>query len=168
MQPAQLQPNIYIDLDGVCADFANYALAVLGQPYDSLPPGEAWGQLDKIPGLFTLLRPLPGMERLFTALAHHNPRVQILTATPLPTGHLITAAADKTDWVCEHIGPDVPVRTIVGGVNKHAFAAPGDILVDDLERNLVGWRAVGGVGILHVSVDATLAQLAALGLLERG
>lgn len=158
-------PRIFIDLDGVCADFFTRSLAILGKPYHETAPAIAWGKLSLVPRFFAELDPLPDMDQLFTRLAHHGDRVQILTATPLPTGFLITAGRDKRQWVARHISPMITVHTIMGGVNKYQFARPGDVLIDDLERNLIKWREAGGIGILHTSVPDTLAQLQALGLL---
>lgn len=164
--PMSHQPRINIDLDGVCADFFSKAQAIIGAPYHETSPALAWGKLSLVPNLFAVLDPLPGMELLFSSLAHHRERVQILTATPLPTGFLITAGRDKRRWVAKHISPAIQVHTVMGGANKYQFARPGDVLIDDLERNLIKWREAGGIGILHSSVPDTLAQLQVLGLLE--
>lgn len=42
--------------------------------------------------------------------------------------------------------------------------APGDILIDDMEKNITRWVEAGGVGILHVNAADTIEQLKALGL----
>ena len=38
-----------------------------------------------------------------------------------------------------------------------------NILIDDWKKNIVEWEAAGGIGILHKSASATIAQLKKLG-----
>ena len=39
----------------------------------------------------------------------------------------------------------------------------GNLLIDDLPKNIAEWKAAGGTGILHKSVGQTIAQLKKLG-----
>lgn len=158
------EPPIYLDLDGVFADFENFALKTLGQPWEALPPEEAWKILEQVPHLFSKLDVLPGSLAIYEALEHHGSRLQVLTALPRATGHFKTAPKDKKDWAHEHLSPTLQINTIEGGVNKYRFATPGAVLIDDTQRNLDKWEEVGGVGVLHTDVASTLAKLRTLGL----
>lgn len=159
------QPFIYLDLDGVFADFFTFARNVLGQEYHDTAPALAWGRLSLVPRLFRQLAVLPGSLEIYHALKHHGDRLQVLTATPLPTGFLLTAAKDKRRWVAKNISETLKVNTVTGGVNKYKLCQPGDVLIDDLARNLKPWEEAGGIGIHHTSVQDTLARLAELGLI---
>ena len=151
-------PNINIDLDGVMVDFYGETTRILGVPYKSLPSAEAWGRLEQVNHLFRNLPMLPDALELWQGIQGRGlPR--ILTAKPKPTGKLITAAGDKVAWVRENVDKQVPVIVVEHGLMKARWARPGDILIDDLERNIAAWVAAGGVGILHRSARETLEQL---------
>lgn len=160
-------PRIFLDLDGVLADFFLRARDLLGCDYHSLPPAEAWRALSEIPHLYLTLAVLPDAHRLYAVLSPLGDRLSILTAIPLPTGYLVTAAADKRQWVAENISPSLPVHTVAGGENKRLFASPGDILIDDSERNIRAWESVGGIGVLHTELATTLVRLREFGIASR-
>lgn len=163
-QSLPMAPPIFLDLDGVAADFYRRARQLLKREYRDTPSALAWGRLSMVPRLFAELEPLPGALELVEALAHHGPRFQVLTARPLPTGFLVTAERDKKLWVRRKLSPNLKVNVILGGVNKYKYVTPGAVLIDDQERNLKPWREAGGVGIHHVAVEQTLAELRHLGL----
>lgn len=156
--------TIYHDLDGFHADFYGRADVLLGRPYKGTPPAEAWGVLDKVPHLFRDLEPLTEGQKVWRAMRHCRVPQEVLTAKPKPTGLLTTVDADKRYWVARHMSPTLPVTTTISGAAKALYAAPGRILLDDIQRNIDAWIAAGGIGILHVSADETLAQLEALGV----
>ncbi|MBK7897876.1 MAG: hypothetical protein IPJ99_00015 [Betaproteobacteria bacterium] len=87
-------------------------------------PGWAWRRLSAIPALYRQLQPLDGAKALFRELVAASLPLAILTATPLPTACLATAADDKREWVRRHLCPRVPVITVSGGEAKALFAAP--------------------------------------------
>lgn len=151
-------PDIYVDQDDVLAEFYGTAGAILGAPFQSLSPAARWGQLERIPNLFRHLPVRPDALELWNGLAGRGTR-SILTAMPRPTGLLHTAAADKLAWAREHITHTAPVIVAESGLAKAAWARPGAILIDNLQRNIDVWVAAGGIGIVHVSAADTLAQL---------
>ena len=153
--------NIYVDLDGVLVDFYTATSKILGANYKAMPPAVAWGTLEKVDNLFRHLPMLPDALALWEGIQGRG-RVHILTASPKPTGKLHTAPGDKRAWVRQHICSQVPVIVVGHGPSKARWAAPGDILIDDLERNIEAWVAAGGVGILHRSAAESLARLSEL------
>lgn len=156
-------PDIYVDQDDVLAEFYGTAGAILGAPFQSLSPAVRWGRLERVERLFRHLPVRPDALELWHGLEGRGNR-SILTAMPRPTGLLHTAAADKLDWAREHITPTAPVIVAESGLAKAAWARPGAILIDNLQRNIDAWVAAGGIGIVHTSAANTLAQLDALGL----
>lgn len=156
-------PDIYVDQDDVLAEFYGEAARILGAPFQSLPPAARWGRLERVESLFLHLPVRPDALELWHGLEGRGNR-SILTAMPRPTGLLHTAPADKLAWVREHITPTAPVIVAESGLAKAAWARPGAILIDNLQRNIDVWVAAGGIGIVHTSAADTLAQLDALGV----
>lgn len=158
--------HINLDLDGVFVDFYSHALAILGRPYASMTGAQAWGILDKVPHLFRDIPPLHDAKELwegvqaFARCEGAHPRV--LSALPMLTNRLVTAPMDKLTWVRRDMDSNIPVLLVDGGLAKTLAVAPGDILIDDLARNINAWRAAGGIGILHTSAKTTLVELARL------
>lgn len=155
--------RIYVDLDGVLADFYRYVRMSLGASYQFVPPATSWGHLDQVDHLFLQLDVLPDALELWQGLEQYGERT-ILTAAPLPTGKLATAREDKTKWVRQHVCKTSTVLIADKGELKAAWAYPGDILIDDQARNINAWTKAGGIGILHTSAQDTLATLQRLDL----
>lgn len=160
----QIPTLICHDLDGVHADFYGRAGNLLGKSYKTTPPAEAWAVLETVPHLFRDLEPLGDSQKLWSALQDCGLPQEVLTAMPRPTGMLTTVDADKRNWVARHLSGTAPVTTVANGAAKALYAAPGRVLIDDIQRNIDAWVAAGGIGIRHVSAEDTLERLAALGV----
>lgn len=143
---------IYLDLDGVFANFDKAVLEHTGFSYQS-NPRSAWPVLDKIPHFFSTLEPLPGAVELFNQIANtamaYGERVAILTALPLNTNELRTAERDKKDWVAHYLSPEIDVICVPNWSYKAELANNESILLDDSARNIKAWCEKGGIGILH-------------------
>ena len=164
--------EIFVDLDGVLVDFYAEAAAQIGQPYRAVSGARAWGILDQVPRLFRDLAPTPDAMDLWSGVNAcadgEGARVAVLSALPMLTNELMTAPDDKRAWVEQHLGPAVSVNLVPGGVLKARFAHPSAVLIDDLDRNIIAWRAAGGIGILHRSAEETLTCLGMLIRRQRG
>ncbi len=158
--------TIYLDLDGVCVNFEEgikKATGITGIGYQDNPVA-FWKKASEVEGFFRKLSPtVPHavLEDYFKELetcAHYaGTEVQILTALPLPTGHLKTAAYDKTHWVHRFLFSDLVVNCVPNWRYKKIYAAPGNILIDDSLRNIEDWRTVdGAIGIHHTDFESSL------------
>ena len=131
------QMKIYIDLDGVLANFEKAVVETVGVHYWDRTADKFWGELALVPNFYYNLELLPGALTMYQSIlnAHGYENVEILTATPRPTAGLETAAADKTAWVRDMVDPKVTVNTVEGGVNKHRWLDehPGTTLIDDYD-----------------------------------
>ena len=159
-------PTLYLDLDGVFADFisAVYRHTHLNYTED---PIKAWQAVDKIPQFYQRIYPLPGALSLFDTIKKQcTIPIEILTALPDPTGLLRSAPHDKECWVHRYMSPDIKVNTVQGWEAKALFAFPGCILVDDSARNISDWVTSGGTGVHHTSNWNTLTDLNMLGILN--
>jgi len=154
--------TLFIDLDGVLANFdAGYA-AVNGSPPDKHLDNVDWRKVVAVPGFYADLAPLPDALVLWDFAVnyamHHGMNIVILTGVP---SSVPEAAADKRLWVNKHIGEHVPLIACRSR-DKKLHMLPGDILVDDWERYKEHWLEAGGVWITHTSAAESIAALKGL------
>jgi hypothetical protein len=145
-----------LDLDGVLADFDARALAICGRRPDAMRPAHLWAALAAHPNFFGSLDPTHDAAELWAFAGPYRPR--IITGSPRGTW----AAPQKRAWVARVLGADVHV-TVCAARDKGRHARPGDVLVDDMAKNAAGWRAGGGVFVLHTSAAASIAALREMG-----
>jgi len=150
--------NLFLDCDGVLADFDAGAKALLGMAPRAFEArhgrGQFWKRLANAPDFYATLREMPDARQLFDAVAHLEPT--ILTGLPLGTW----AAPQKVRWAAEHF-PGVPIVTCMAR-DKHKFMQAGDVLVDDRENHRAAYENAGVRFVHHVSVADSVRQLAAI------
>lgn len=148
--------QIYLDLDGVMADFDLFFVETFKKNHLVIDDEEMWNHIFSLPTFFRDLPPCPGALEFFESIRDLDP--VILTACP-KTDYK-NAAINKRNWVREHLGSDVPVLPVLGGKNKSLFMhEAGDILIDDFVSNIKHWNNLGGYGIHHKSFDETNEKL---------
>lgn len=157
--------TIYLDMDGVVADFDAYAEPIVGfrTPGGVRYDQEGWAKISANPRVYRDLPEMPDADRLVKEVqqlaANHSMDVKFLTAIPrqndVPWVHW-----DKIKWV-ESRWPAIPVFFGPYSNDKHQHCkSPDDILIDDRPSNIKEWQAVGGKAILHQGdIDATLSAL---------
>jgi len=147
--------QIYLDCDGVLADFDKGAEAIFGmstRDYERrFGLGKFWKALASAPEFFARLEPLPDAMELFDAVKHLNP----IILTGLPRGNW--AEPQKRRWAEQHF-PGVPVITTSAAL-KREHAHPGDVLVDDRDKYRHLWEGAGGVFVHHRSAAQSIAEL---------
>ena len=149
-------PRLFLDCDGVLADFDGGVRRISGLGPDALTKkvgrGGFWKTLARAEGFYEHLDPLPGAEEMVAAVRHLSPVI----LTGLPMGKW--AEPQKRAWATKHF-PDLEVITCMAR-DKWTFASPGDVLVDDREHAREPWVTKGkGRFVLHRSPEATLAEL---------
>lgn len=150
--------KIFVDLDGVLADFDQHHEDVFGFRPDKTLDDVNWKAIESITDYYLHIPPMEDMHMLWDYVRPYHPI--ILTGIP----HSIPNAADnKRGWVAKHLGPHVPVVCCLSR-EKARYASPGDILIDDRPKYESLWRKAGGTWITHTSADETLAALAAMGI----
>ena len=164
--------RIYFDMDGVLADFGRGVreLCHMEPPPQDGPKDldeKMWARIRKIGNFYDRLELMPGAKDMFDRIrAQYGDRVEILTGVPKKDKHIPTAGADKTSWVRRLLSEDVKMN-IVKREEKQNYCSGDDcILIDDLEKNIREWEAMGGIGIWHKSAKETLAELERLGILQ--
>ena len=147
--------QLFLDCDGVLADFDHGATAILGMPPKAFEKrhglGRFWAKLASAPDFYFSLPLLPGATELFEAVKHLDP----IILTGLPQGNW--AADQKVRWAAQHF-PGTRIITTMAR-NKRNHGKPGDVLVDDMLKHAALWDEMGGVFIHHREVDETLARL---------
>ena len=168
-EAAKKKVQIYVDMDGVIADFVGGIKKGLVPDYDEhkyhTDPKYRDAMWDTVAeyseGGGKMWLELPVMAdamELWNFLKPHKP--QILSATGRKT---YGAAAQKKEWIKTHISPSVKVNLVQAARMKAQYAKKGDILIDDQPKAINPWKAAGGVGILHTSAKDTIKQLKKLG-----
>jgi hypothetical protein len=154
-------PQIYLDCDGVLADFDKGAAAIFGMSPTAFEKrrglGAFWKALATAPDFFDQLEPMPDAFELFEAVRAHNP----IILTGLPRGNW--AEPQKRRWAERHF-PGVEVITTSAAL-KREHCHPGDALVDDRPKYRSLWEEAGGVFIHHTSAAASIAALKAHGFI---
>ena len=147
--------QLYLDCDGVLADFDRAATQLLGMPprvfEKRYNPGAFWKRLVGHGDFYGSLPLMPDAMELFEAVRHLDP----IILTGLPRGNW--AAPQKVRWAAEHF-PGTRIITCMA-VDKKRHAQEGDILVDDMLKYRHLWEEAGGVFIHHRSARETIAEL---------
>jgi hypothetical protein len=148
--------RLFLDLDGVLADFDRGVEAVTGQRPETLALRTMWEALARAPRFFETLEFMHDAEALWTFCAPHRPT--ILTGLPLGSW----APAQKKRWVGRMLGAHVPIITCMSR-DKPKWSGPGRVLVDDRAVARDGWERKGGRFVHHVSAERSVAALRELG-----
>lgn len=152
-------PTVYLDCDGVLADFDKAASTIFGMPPKVFErrfgPGLFWKKLANTPDFFATLDLMPDAMELFDAVRHLDPVI----LTGLPRGNW--AEPQKRHWARQHF-PGVEVITTSAAL-KREHCHPGDALVDDRDKHRHLWEEAGGIFIHHKDARSSIAALKAHG-----
>lgn len=157
--------TVYIDMDGVVADFDEYAARTLGLPPSAgIYPYDKWQKIAANPRLYRDLIKTEYADRLVEECQDLalTKEYEILFLTAVPKGNDVKwSFYDKILWAQKYF-PQIPVMFGPYSKDKWRHCQPGDILIDDRQSNIDEWRAAGGIAIHHVDIDATLYELSKL------
>lgn len=155
-------PTIYLDMDGVVADWDAGVSRITGQ----LPPQHThtrdqpgdystwgyqhWPVIRLHPRIYRdlpLVRGCGTLVNLARQLRDQwNYNLLFLTAVPR-NNDFPWAFSDKVYWANQHF-PDIPVHFGPYSRDKHQHCRnPGDILIDDRWSNVEEWRRAGGTAV---------------------
>lgn len=123
------QKILYIDMDNVLVDFASGIDQI---SHDDRLDYE--GNLDDVPGIFSLMSPIDGAVEAYSKL-HQHYDTYILSTAPWNNP---SAWSDKLLWVQKHLG-EMAVKRLI--LSHHKNLNHGDYLVDDrLKRGVDKFR----------------------------
>lgn len=146
--PDRKTPQLFLDLDGVFADFDGLVKQEWGwdrDPYrDTIPNDVFWNTLRTYNGrLFLDLKPMPYAKDLWEAMQKYSPIILTGVARSIP--HCIE---DKHTWIAKYLDPKARV-ICAASRNKNLYAKTGDILLDDSPKYQELWEKRGGIWITH-------------------
>ena len=155
---------IYIDMDGVVADFDTFVGGVLGREIgwgtsQDLSDDE-WVKLASVDRLYYQLPLMPDATKLVAYAKSLSTRfyIEFLTAIPRRTT-IPSAQADKQAWITKYF-PGMRMNIGPFSRDKQKWCIPGDILIDDRPSNIKEWEAAGGIAIYHTGdVNATIKHI---------
>lgn len=159
--------HIYVDMDGVLADFYKRFNELFNQKPERDYPSNTqrkkayinnWHEFIKGEHFMTL-DPMPDLQLGLTALRilHKKIPVEILGSTAKPE-FMDELSRQKTSWLKSH-GIEFHPIFVPGKQLKRQYAGPGKVLIDDTGINIDQWNADGGIGILHTDWYSTLEKL---------
>jgi len=150
--------KVFLDLDGVMADFKRGVKEILKLPADA-PSSEIFKALGQNSAeFFSKLPKTKDADRLWVFLKGND--LQILTGVPRTDRE--KAVKEKIQWVRKNLSKNVKVITS-SSKGKRKFSGPNHILIDDRKDNIQDWITAGGIGILHTSTAKTIKELKKLG-----
>lgn len=167
------RPHLYLDMDGVQADFFGAWAKKLGvSHWKAIDDKEkeinilAHSNPEQVYDFFRNLKPLKGGMTLVSWLKSNDIPFTVLSAQLRgPYGDASIQA--KKDWLDEY-NPGSSANAIFTQ-NKHKYAITNgvpNVLVDDYGKYLNAWSAAGGIAIKHEdeyedpnSVENTITQL---------
>lgn len=170
-------PTLYLDMDGVLADFNQRAREVLrAHPEDERAaaqrgrwPEEEWRKLKNIPNFYRYLPKTDIADDLVTLARQFRDELgwEVRVLTAIPKGNDVPDAfQDKLEWMQEYY-PDIRVNFGPYSKDKHLHAKQGDYLVDDRTDNCREWTLAGGTAIKVSDADRSQALAELKELYER-
>lgn len=150
--------QLYVDQDGVLADFDSHYQTLFGSSPNKLQDKVDWRRIQSCPDFFATIRPMSDLPELWSFLKPLDP----IVLTGVPVSLRETAAEQKRAWSRRHLGEDVEIICCLSR-EKATFAKPGDILIDDWEKYKHLWVEAGGIWVTHRSAAQTIQQLQDIG-----
>lgn len=159
--------RIYVDLDGVLADFDKHFENIYGvhpRTYeDTHGTKNFWDTIFKTEEYFFNIPPFSHHKEMWDFVVTHFDHVSILSSPSSSNTEL--TKDQKRRWCNKHLcmpcGSHVPA---IFRSDKHVYADARSILIDDYPKKIKAWKNAGGIAIHHTSWDETKKQL--LSILE--
>jgi 5'(3')-deoxyribonucleotidase len=157
---------IYVDMDGVLADFKKRFIERFKEEPEldypsknkekSAYKGRFATMVDELQ--FAILDPMPDLEEglQFLTSIEFDYDIKLLTSTARIELKQ-TISSQKEQWLKDY---DIkyPAIYVPGKILKQTYARPYRLLIDDTLSNVDQWRANGGKAILHTSWRQTIEE----------
>jgi hypothetical protein len=148
-------PEIFLDLDGVLADFDRHLTAAFqksnGRPNFAKLDLAWWSSMPACAG-----------AKQFYAFCQSQAETRFLSS-PIMSPDCF---AGKAKFVVDFTGDSFALKKLIIATDKHLIAAPHRILIDDSQSKVDKWLAAGGIAILHAG-DFNATKLLLRNVLNR-
>lgn len=154
--------HIFVDMDGVLADFISSAFRAHGKEFDAatyprceweicrvlgISEAEFWAKIDTDPDFWLNLNAYEWAHDLLAAVSEVCAQTRLLTT---PSNHP-NSYRGKREWLNKHAIRVMPILC-ASSKDKALLAGPGRLLIDDSDKNVELFRAAGGAAILFPQV----------------
>ena len=150
--------TIFLDVDGVLADFRKGIHGAFDKPYDYSTLSPKWKFWDDWPDVtFEMVNNVcttsfwqnlewmhNGRDILRAVLEKFHAEQIYLLTTPMPN---LESASGKMMWINDNL-PVYLKHTIITQAPKHLLARSDTLLIDDKNENVDGFREAGGKALL--------------------
>jgi hypothetical protein len=154
--------KIILDMDDVLADFRMAAVQIHGKTWEEFVAVASAGEWEMSPHLggsltkfwepiheageqfWEQLEPLPWIKELLDLVDSATEGQWVICTGPSRDPY---SYSGKVKWTCRVLGKQYMDRLFIGN-QKHFFAQPGTILIDDRESNCVKFKEHGGQAIV--------------------
>ena len=145
--------ELYLDLDGVFADFNRRVKELTGvEPYQ-LQKKHMWAAVHSDRDFFLNLQMMDGADKLWAYAKQFGPT--FLTGAPSSQAF----REQKAEWVKRWFGPEW-TTIVLPKKDKQLYSGHHKILIDDSIDNIEQWVTKGGYGILYTGdPDETIAKI---------
>jgi len=154
--------EVYVDMDGVLADFFEEYAVLAGLPrgssYRDIPPAKTDPTLNKMIGtdFFARLPKFSTADQLLQIVVDAAGSYNICSS-PLRGDHEGSAKYKKI-WIQRELDIQPKQTFIVSNKAKYAKSSNGmpNVLIDDRGSNISAWEAAGGIGIKYQADEDSL------------
>ncbi len=155
--------TVYVDMDGVLADFDRGFYEISGVSSDNVSDEELWAKISAYgkAKFFSGLPWMPGGKEMWNFIEQNFLTVKILSACGKSDKIDRQTTQGKTHWLLHNL-PSLRSSDIILVDNKHRkrhYSKPGDIIIDDTPVVIQEWVKKGGIGVLHKTAQDTIGQL---------
>lgn len=151
---------VFLDSDGVLADFDSRAIELLGMEahvYEDIHGTDAmWSALNYYGDFFESLELHDDAKELVAGVVALGFNPVVLTGAP-GKPHFDWAERQKVKFYQKHF-PELNV-VVCRAKDKCEFASKGDVIIDDFDKHMHRWKDIGGHWILHKSAKQSLKEL---------
>lgn len=163
--------QVFLDSDGVLADFDTLAAEILGMPpreFEAIKhggkdgvmggPKEMWKRIYDHEDFFYKLPKMPDADELVSGVESMGFEPIVLTGVPSKDGS-DWAIGQKIRWYADHF----PHLQVICCKSKdkllHMIPDKHNVLIDDWTAHQSKWEDAGGTFIVHTSASNSLRQL---------
>lgn len=144
---------IYIDMDGVVADFDAAIVQIFGEEYSNKIADKFWKETCVNAEVFRKMPRIAEGVSMVEVIRSRRPICFMTSTGGMP--HHIDIAKQKLDWLHAHGFGEHPVAFCLNTKGKGAYAYPGAVLIDDRQKVCDAWSERGGQAILFERSRAT-------------